>query len=380
MAPYFLGNLIPKKEKVERTRPLWEVLKGLTWSQWGLFLSGYVVAFGRCAKAKRGLNFDLNFDLFNRWLAWSCDAIDFFSVSLTIENLRQQFGRSARDIVSRTPPDFLLHSPNIYEPDDFHHPHPVVPFHRCCNYLPISLLSYGYVSYLSLLQVIFGLVSDRFGRKWPLIGNLLLISCLSLGCSFVQTFQQFLAVRSLFGVGMGGIWGLASSSALENLPVEARGLVSGIMQQGYASGYLIAAIVNLYLIPHTSWREQFRTSAGISAFTAFLRFLLPESEVFIRARQELKQVEVEKSGRSKTRIFFHEIGQMLKKHWLLSIYAVLLMSGFNFLSHGSQDLYPTYLQESKDFTKTDATIATIIGSCGAIAYVYYVLLDVWSVS
>jgi SHS family lactate transporter-like MFS transporter len=202
-----------------------------------------------------------------------------------------------------------------------------------------------------------------------LIANLLLISTLSLGCSFVQTFPQFLAVRSLFGVGMGGIWGLASASALENLPVEARGLASGIMQQGYAIGYLIAALVNLYIVPHSSWRTQFRTSAGISAFTAISRLLLPESAVFLRAREDRRN-EAAKSTQSKTRVFFHEIGQMLKSHWLLCIYAILLMSGFNFLSHGSQDLYPTYLEQSKLFTTFDATVATIIGNCGAIAYVF----------
>jgi SHS family lactate transporter-like MFS transporter len=202
-----------------------------------------------------------------------------------------------------------------------------------------------------------------------LVANLLLISSLSLGCSFVQTYRQFLAVRTLFGVGMGGIWGLASASALENLPVEARGLASGIMQQGYAGGYLIAAVVNLYLIPKTSWRMQFRTSASISCFAAILRLTLPESQVFLRAREE-RQIRSEKQTQSKTRVFFREIGQMLKDHWLLSIYAVLLMSGFNFLSHGSQDLYPTYLQASKGFTKFNATVATIIGNCGAIAYVF----------
>lgn len=167
---------------------------------------------------------------------------------------------------------------------------------------------------------------------------------------------------------MGGIWGLASASALENLPVEARGLASGIMQQGYAGGYLIAALVNLYLIPKTSWRNQFRTSAGISCFAAILRLTLPESQVFLRARAEKQALTKESSG-SKTRIFFREIGRMLKDHWLLSIYAVLLMAGFNFLSHGSQDLYPTYLEVGKQFSPFDATVATIIGNCGAIAYV-----------
>lgn len=226
---------------------------------------------------------------------------------------------------------------------------------------------FAHVSHPSPLQVIFGLISDRFGRKWPLVVNLFLISSLSLGCSFVQTYHQFLAVRSLFGVGMGGVWGLASASALENLPVEARGLASGILQQGYAGGYLIAALVNLYLIPKTSWREQFRTSAGISSFAALLRITLPESQVFLRA-QEARQANTEESSQSKTRVFFQEVGKMLKSHWLLCIYAVLLMAGFNFLSHGSQDLYPTYLEASKGFTAHSATVATIVGNCGAIAY------------
>ena len=228
-------------------------------------------------------------------------------------------------------------------------------------------------SYPSPLQVIFGLISDRFGRKWPLVFNLLLISCLSLGCSFVETYREFLAIRSLFGVGMGGIWGLASASALENLPVEARGLASGIMQQGYAGGYLMAAVANLSIVAHTSWRNQFRTSAAISCSAAVLRLFLPESEVFLRARE--KKSDSDDSGRSKTRIFFHEIGQMLKNHWLLCIYAVLLMAGFNFLSHGSQDLYPTYLQENKAFTPTNAIVATIIGNCGAIAYAFLLSAD-----
>ena len=168
---------------------------------------------------------------------------------------------------------------------------------------------------------------------------------------------------------MGGIWGLASATALENIPVEARGLASGVMQQGYAIGYLIAAVINLYLVPRTTWRTLFWTASGISAFAAVFRALLPESEVFIRARRE-KQAETNEPTQSKTRIFFHEVGQMLKNHWLRCIYVVMLMSGISFLSHGTQDLYPTYLEENKRLTKFDATIATIIGNCGAVAYVF----------
>jgi len=126
---------------------------------------------------------------------------------------------------------------------------------------------------------------------------------------------------------MGGVWGLASSTALENLPIEARGLASGVLQQGYAFGYLIAAVINLRLVPHTAttWRTLFWTSAGISAFAAFVRALVPESEVFVRA----KALEREKGSSTgkKTRRFIQQASAMLKKHWLLCVYAVLLMTG-----------------------------------------------------
>ena len=180
---------------------------------------------------------------------------------------------------------------------------------------------------LTSCQVVFGILSDRFGRKWPLVWNLVLVSILELGAGFVQTFQQFLALRSLFGIGMGGIWGLAAATALENLPVEARGIASGFLQQGYAVGYLLAAVINLFLVPEVSpgWRALFWTASGISLFAAGVRALLPESEVFLRA----KAAEVERGHTTtqKTKIFLKETKEMLKKHWLLCIYAVLLMTG-----------------------------------------------------
>lgn len=175
----------------------------------------------------------------------------------------------------------------------------------------------------------FGILSDRFGRKWPLVINLLIVAALQLGAGFVQTFHQFLAVRSLFGIGMGGIWGLAASTALENLPVEVRGLASGILQQGYAVGYLLAACINLRLVPETSstWRALFWCASGISAFAAFVRACLPESAYFLRAKAAERALGIERSSSEKTKIFLKETGAMLKAHWLLCIYAVLLMTG-----------------------------------------------------
>lgn len=302
MAPYFIRNLVPRKQTHNNpSRPLSQVLSELTFIQWLQFFSG--------------------------WLAWTCDAIDFFNVALSVTALGNQFDKGASSITTAITLTLLVRS---------------------------------------IGAVLFGVLSDRFGRKWPLVANLLLCSTVQLGTSFVQTFQQFLAVRTLFGIAMGGVWGLASSTALENLPIEARGLASGVLQQGYAVGYLISAILNLYLVPktHHGWRVLFWTTSGISAFAALIRAFIPESEVFLRARAQERTVG-DNTGK-KTKVFIHKVGEMLRQHWALCVYAVLLMAGFNFLSHGSQDLYPTYLKTSKGFDNRHAIIATIIGNCGAI--------------
>ena len=128
---------------------------------------------------------------------------------------------------------------------------------------------------------------------------------------------------------MGGVWGLASSTALENIPVEARGLASGVVQQGYAVGYLFAAVINLRLVPSVpqNWRALFWTAAGVSFFAACVRAVTPESEVFLRAQRMEREKGIQRSAKEKTRIFLHETKEMLRIHWMLCIYAVLLMTG-----------------------------------------------------
>ncbi|TCD70876.1 hypothetical protein EIP91_001184 [Steccherinum ochraceum] len=330
MAPRFLTSLIPHRGRFESGQPLMQVLRGLTWLQWGHFIAGYI--------------------------AWTSDAIDFFSVSLSVSHLKTQFNRnSVSDITTAITLTLLLRTAGAVR--TLFHKHFVAEFY----------LFDGYAIGSASFQVIFGILGDRFGRKWPLVANLLVVAALELGSGFVQTFHQFLAVRSLFGIAMGGVWGLASSGALENLPVEVRGLASGVLQQAYAVGYLIAAVINLYLVPEVSagWRSLFWTGAGISLFAAVLRALLPESDLFLRAKAVQDAAGV--SAKKQTSIFIKETREMLKRHWLLCIYAICLMSGLNFLAHGSQDLYPTYLQVSKGMSDHDATVATIIGNCGAIA-------------
>ncbi len=221
-------------------------------------------------------------------------------------SLEKQFGRSAHDIVSFDFDFTLFSSLNLAAQT---------------TSITLTLL------FRCVGATIFGIISDRFGRKWPLVVNLLLCCALQLGSGFVQTFHQFLAARSLFGIAMGGIWGLAASNALENLPVEVRGVASGVFQEGYAAGYLIAAVVNLRLVPHVSqtWRALFWTASGISFFSACVCALVPESQVFVRARQ-LERAKG-KTTKENTKVFIRETKAMLKAHWLLCIYAVLLMSG-----------------------------------------------------
>ena len=152
----------------------------------------------------------------------------------------------------------------------------------------------------------------------------MLLCGLQVGAGFATTFRQFLILRAFFGIGMGGIWGLAASTALENLPVEVRGLASGVLQEGYAVGYLIAAVINLTLVPgaKAGWRSLFWTAGGISFFAAVVRAIIPESEYFVHARAANKA-----GSNERTRIFFKNLKAMLKDHWLLFIYAVLLMAG-----------------------------------------------------
>ncbi|PWN43084.1 MFS general substrate transporter [Ceraceosorus guamensis] len=272
---------------------------------------------------------------FSGWLAWTMDAIDFFSVSLSVNRLVEFFERDAHTITTS---------------------------------ITLTLL------FRSLGAVVAGLISDRYGRKWPLVVNLLLIGVLSLGTGFTQTFPQFLAVRCLFGIAMGGIWGMATATALENMPVAPRGLFSGILQQGYAVGYLLAASVNLTWVHRTdNWRILFWLGAGLSAFAAIVRALLPESELFERQKAERKANPNTTTGESPAKIFWRETGQMLKTHWPRVVYGILLMTGFNFLSHSSQDLYPTIIQTTKlarlptPEASALASKATIIGNCGAVA-------------
>jgi len=257
------------------------------------------------------------------FFAWTWDAFDFFTVSLTVPELAKQFGKTNTDITWGIT-------------------------------LVLMLRSVGAIT--------FGIAADRYGRKWPFIVNNVLFIVLELGTGFCNTYKQFLGVRSLFGIAMGGLYGNAAATALEDCPEYARGIISGMMQQGYAFGYLLATVFARGLVNTTShgWRPLYWFGAGPPVLLIIFRFFLPETDAFIE-RQRVRE-----AGHNVTNTFLKEGKGALKRHWLLLCYMVLLMAGFNFMSHGSQDLYPTLLTNQFQFSANKVTVTQVVANLGAM--------------
>lgn len=235
---------------------------------------------------------------------WTWDAFDFFCVSLTVTDLATTFGKSKTAITWGIT-------------------------------LVLMLRSVG--------AVIFGILADRYGRKWPFIANLVLFIVLELGTGFTYDYQSFLGVRALYGIAMGGLFGNAAATALEDCPPRARGIISGMLQQGYAFGYLLATAFARGLVDTTpyTWRPLYWFGAGVPVLIIAFRlckhrqlpptydFLrstvlmsrtgLPETDAFIERKRLM-------ASRQSVQSTFIEEGKVaLKRHWLLLIYMVLLM-------------------------------------------------------
>ena len=200
---------------------------------------------------------------------------------------------------------------------------------------------------------IFGWLGDRFGRRIPLMIDIVFYSVVELGTAFAPNFGTFLLLRALFGIGMGGEWGLGASLAMESLPTHARGLFSGILQQGYAFGYLLAALVYWIVFPLFGWRGLFVAGALPALLVIYIRAHVPESPVWERDRASGKTMRV-------------DLGRLLSEHGTLLIYAVLLMTAFNYMSHGTQDLYATFLQKQRGFNSDQTSRIAIIYAVGMI--------------
>ena len=209
--------------------------------------------------------------------------------------------------------------------------------------------------------LLFGRAAEKYGRRPILMVNILFFSIFELLSAAAPSLSMFLVLRVLYGVAMGGIWGVASSLAMETIPDRSRGLMSGIFQAGYPFGYLLAAVVYGSLFEIVGWRGMFVIGAIPIILLPFIYFKVPESPVWLAARERKESTA---------------LLPVLKSHWKLCIYLVLLMAAFNFFSHGTQDMYPAFLKIQHGFDpKTVSIIAISYNIASIIGGVFFGVLS-----
>jgi MFS transporter, SHS family, lactate transporter len=248
------------------------------------------------------------------FLGWCLDAFDFFLVTL---------------VVSRIASDFAMTIPGVLA---------AVTITLMCR--PLGAL-------------IFGVLADRYGRRAPLMASILAYSLFELLTAFSPNFTIFIVLRALYGIAMGAEWGVGAALALETLPAKARGVASGVLQQGYSFGYLIAALVFALFVDRIGWRGMFVIGALPALLVLYIRSQVKESPVW-------------EAGRA-SRI--GERGNLLRSFTaqpMLYVYAILLVAAFNFMSHGSQDLYPTFLTKQLGYKPGLTGSITVVMNMGAL--------------
>ena len=192
--------------------------------------------------------------------------------------------------------------------------------------------------------LLFGRAAEKYGRKPVLMVNIALFSFFELCTAAAPSLTVFLILRVIYGIAMGGVWGVASSLAMETIPDRSRGVMSGIFQAGYPFGYLLAAVVYGLLFNVVGWRGMFVIGAVPVFLLPFIWFKVQESPVWLAARERNESTA---------------LMPVLKKNWKLCIYLVVLMAGFNFFSHGTQDLYPTFLKVQHGFDAHTVSLIAI---------------------
>ncbi len=199
--------------------------------------------------------------------------------------------------------------------------------------------------------LIFGRLAEKYGRKPILMLNIIFFSIFELLSAAAPSLTIFLVLRVLYGVAMGGIWGVASSLSMETIPDRSRGLMSGIFQAGYPFGYLIAAVAYGLLFELLGWRGMFVIGAAPILLLPFIWFCVQESPVWLASRERKESTA---------------LLPVLKTHWKLCCYLVVLMAAFNFFSHGTQDLYPVFLKVQHGFEPKTISIIAVTYNIASI--------------
>jgi MFS transporter, SHS family, lactate transporter len=267
-----------------------------------------------------GLNRDQKRSFTAAFLGWSMDAFDYFIVVLVYSEIGKDFHKSLTEMAFLT---------------------------------TVTLAARPFGAFL------FGRWADKVGRRRPLIGCVLFYSVIGFSCAFAPNFEVLLVLRLLYGVGMGGEWGLGAALAMEKIPIAKRGFFSGLLQQGYAAGYMAAALAYLVINPIWGWRGLFAFSIVPAMVVLFVQLKIEESQVWVATKERVVQTHT-----TVRQIFSNPV--IVRRFF----YLVALMTAFNWMSHGTQDIYPTFLKAEghggMHLSGTHAIYVALIYNVGAI--------------
>src|SRR5437588_11302227 len=228
------------------------------------------------------------------YLGWTLDAFDYFLMTFMFIAIAKEFGTDVKAVTEAT---FLTLAAR-----------------------PIGASGFGWLA-------------ERFGRRPVLMADIILFSIFELASGIAPSMMSLLVLRFLFGIAMGGEWGLGASQVMESIPARLRGPVSGLLQSGYPSGYFVASLVYFLLFDSIGWRGMFMIGVAPALLVLLIRMHVKESPVFEARRGKAVANPIAE----------------LVRHWKIALYLVVLMTAFNFFSHGTQDLYPTFLQKQHHF-------------------------------
>jgi MFS transporter, SHS family, lactate transporter len=242
------------------------------------------------------------------FLGWTLDAFDFFLLVFVLTDIAREFNTDVTDVT-------------------------------VAILLTLAMRPIG--------AFLFGRAADRWGRRPTLMVDVLLYSVIEFASGFAPNLTALLVLRAIYGIAMEGEWGVGASLTMESIPPHARGFVSGLLQSGYPAGYFLASIVYALLFQYIGWRGMFMVGVVPALLVLYIRRSVPESPSW-----------APRTSRSDTLA-------VLKSHWRLGLYAVLLMTAFNFFSHGTQDLYPTFLQVQHGFSPHEVGLIAVVYNIGA---------------